>query len=144
MPAIFWLLLAAPLLELWFLIRVGAWIGALPTIALLVLAGVAGMAILRQQSFNTLLKVDQRLQAGELPAGEILEGFLLAMAAMLLVIPGFLTDILALPLLLPPLRRWLAQRFLRTGYYRQHYTTTVHRADIIEGEWRREDDPRLR
>lgn len=143
------LLLAAPLVELWFIIRVGSTLGAITTILLLVAAGMTGMALLRQQSLGTLLRVDQRLQQGELPASEIIEGFALALAGILLVIPGFITDFLALPLLVPPIRHWLARRFLRTGYYHQHYhyQQSEYRrenTDIIEGEWRREDDPRLR
>lgn len=145
MRAFFWLLLAAPLLELWFIIKVGSALGALTTIALLLLAGVAGVALLRHQSFSTLLRLDQRLQQGELPAAEILEGFALALAAVLLLVPGFLSDILALPLLLSPVRRALVRRALGTGYYRQHYGQPGrhNHPDIIEGEWRRDDDPRL-
>lgn len=140
-----WLFLAAPLIELWFVIRVGSSLGAINTICLLILAGMIGITLLRQQSLNTLLRVDQRLQMGELPASEILEGFVLALAAVLLIIPGFITDILAIPLLIPPLRRWLASRFVNTGYYHQHYyrEPTGEQHDIIDGEYRREEDPRL-
>ncbi|HNL91447.1 MAG TPA: FxsA family protein, partial [Pseudomonadales bacterium] len=67
-----WLLLAMPLIELWFIIRVGSSIGGLATIALLLGAGILGMNLLRLQGFNTLTKLDQRLQRGELPAVEIL------------------------------------------------------------------------
>ena len=152
MPAVLWLLLAAPFIELWFIIRVGSSLGALNTIALLIFAGIAGMALLRRQSLSAMLRLDQRLQQGELPADEILGGFLLAFAAILLLIPGFLSDLLALPLLLPPLRRWLVRRYLGSRHYRAHYFRTSKPFqqrpgaphDIIEGEWRREDDPRLR
>jgi UPF0716 protein FxsA len=148
-----WLLLAMPLIELWFIIRVGSSIGGLATIALLLGAGILGMNLLRLQGFNTLTKLDQRLQRGELPAVEILESFALSFAAFLLIIPGFITDLLAIPLLIPPLRRWLVRRFLSTGFYTQRYTshqnTSPHApyrydSDIIEGEYRREDDSRLR
>lgn len=147
------LILAAPLIELWFIIRVGASLGAITTICLLIMAGMAGMALLRQQSFSTLLRVEQRLQAGELPATDILEGFVLSFAALLLLIPGFISDLLAIPLLIPPLRRLLVARFLTSRYYSMHYNTYRHSAvrnpghpqdsAIIDGEFRREDDPRL-
>src|SRR6478735_9429430 len=150
MRLFFWIFLAAPLIELWFMIRVGSEIGAIPTIFLLIMAGSIGMSILRKQSFDTLLRVNQRLQTGEVPAVEILEGFALTLAAVLLIIPGFITDILALPLLIPPLRRWLVKHFLGTGYYKQHYYKQPgykhhdgQSSDIIDGEFRREDDPRL-
>jgi UPF0716 protein FxsA len=151
MRVFLWLLLASPLIELWFMIRVGSQLGAINTIFLLIAAGVVGMNLLRQQSLSTLMRVDQRLQTGEVPAAEILEGFILTLAAVLLIIPGFITDILAIPLLIPPLRRWLAKRFLATGYYKQHYYQTgtgredrAQDADIIDGEFRREDEPKLR
>jgi UPF0716 protein FxsA len=155
-----WLFLAAPLIELWFMIRVGSAIGAIPTIFLLIMAGSIGMSILRKQSFDTLLRVNQRLQTGEVPAVEILEGFILTLAAVLLIIPGFITDILALPLFISPLRSWLVKRFLRTAYYQQHYfhqhhyqkntyehspyeKSTAQDSNIIDGEFKREDDPKL-
>ncbi len=153
MRVLLWLLLAMPLIELWFIIRVGASIGGFATIALLLGAGILGMNLLRLQGFNTLTKLDQRLQRGELPADEILEGFALSLAAFLLILPGFISDMLAIPLLIPPLRRWLVRRFLSTGFYAQHYTphqnASTHApyrydSDIIEGEYRREDDSRLR
>jgi UPF0716 protein FxsA len=150
MRVFLWLFLAAPLIELWFMIRVGSELGAVTTIFMLLAAGIIGVNLLRQQSFNTLLRVDQRLQVGEIPADEILGGFMLALAAILLIIPGFITDILAIPLLIPPLRRWVVKRFLGTGYYRQHYYRQDYRredarqqSDIIDGEFRREDDPKL-
>ena len=165
MRVFLWLFLAAPLIELWFMIRVGSEIGAIPTIFLLIMAGSIGMSILRKQSFDTLLRVNQRLQTGEVPAVEILEGFILTLAAVLLIIPGFITDILAIPLLAPPLRSWLVKRFLRTGYYQQHYyrqdtytkdtyeqstyenstykQSTGQNNDIIDGEFKREDDKKL-
>ncbi|MBK8288710.1 MAG: FxsA family protein [Pseudomonadales bacterium] len=157
MRVFLWLFLAMPLIELWFMIRVGSELGALTTLFLLVMAGIIGMNLLRQQSFNTLLRVDQRLQMGEMPAAEILEGFVLTLAAVLLIIPGFITDVLAIPLLIPPLRHWLVKRFLRTAYYQQHYyreqpayreqhtyrQDNGQHNDIIDGEFRREDDPRL-
>ena len=145
MRVFLWLFLAAPLIELWFMIRVGSELGAINTIFLLIAAGVVGMNLLRQQSISTLMRVDQRLQMGELPATEILESFALTLAAVLLIIPGFITDILALPLLIPPLRRRVVKHFLGTGYYKQHYykQDNGQSSDIIDGEFRREDDPRL-
>lgn len=151
MRVFLWLFLASPLIELWFMIRVGSQLGAITTIFLLIAAGVIGMNLLRQQSLSTLMRVDQRLQTGELPAAEILEGFILTLTAVLLIIPGFITDMLAIPLLISPLRRWAVKRFLDTGYYKQHYYQTgtgredrAHDADIIDGEFRREDEPKLR
>jgi UPF0716 protein FxsA len=133
--------LAAPILELWFLIHVGGSIGALNTIALLIGAGMLGSALLRQQSFTMLMRLDDRLQKGEMPAEEILEGALLTLAAVFLIIPGFISDILAVPLLVAPLRRFLIRRYLASKHFRSHYTHQT--TTIIEGEFHREDDKRL-
>lgn len=147
---ILWLFLAAPFIELWFLIHVGSSIGALNAIALLVGAGMLGGALLRRQSFKTLMRVDERLQKGEVPAEEILEGFVLTSAAVLLIIPGFITDVLAIPLLIPLLRRWLIRRYLASRHFQQHYfhsASQQHNTTVIEGEWRRDDNngnPHLR
>ena len=153
-----WLLLVMPLIELWFIIRVGSSIGGLATIGLLIGAGILGMNLLRMQGFNTLTKLDQRLQRGELPADEILEGFALSLAAFLLILPGFISDMLAIPLLISPLRRWLVRRIPGTGFYMQRYTTRqqtpfgsgsrysgdIIDGEVIEGESQREDSTRLR
>lgn len=147
-----WLILAAPIVELWFLIHVGGSLGALNTIALLIGAGVLGSALLRQQSFTTLMRLNERLQKGESPAEEVLEGAMLTLAAVLLIIPGFISDLLAVPLLVSPLRRLLIRRYLRSRHFQSHYFRSAGtgfqsreemHATIIEGEFRREDDKRL-
>ncbi|MEZ5451207.1 MAG: FxsA family protein [Thiothrix sp.] len=72
------------------LIKVGSAIGALPTILLLILAGVAGVFLLRHQGFVTLTRLQRSLNAGELPASEaMLEGALLVLAGLLFLIPSF-------------------------------------------------------
>ena len=100
-------LLLLPLLEIAGFILVGGWIGLLPTLALLILAGVAGTWLLRLQGFLTLRRMRESMALGEPPVYEVFNGFCLAAAAILLIIPGFLTDIVALALLLPWVRRWL-------------------------------------
>ena len=78
-----------PLVEMYVLIKVGEQIGALPTIALVVLTAVIGVALLRQQGLSTLTRGVSRLQSGEVPASERLEGLLLAVGGALLLTPGF-------------------------------------------------------
>lgn len=143
-------LLFLPFFELWLLIRIGAEIGALTTIALLILAGMAGTALLRWQGVYTLWKVQERLQRGDMAADAVFDGVLLAVAGVLLFIPGFITDGLALLLLLPPLRRWLARKLLLPYFMRGNFSGGgfgpggYSQGNTIDGEWRREDDPRLR
>lgn len=132
------LLLLLPVTELWFLIHIGSKIGALATIALLILASAAGMALLRIQGDYAIWKAQERLQRGDLPLETVFDGLLLAMAGLLLLIPGFLTDIAALLLLLPPVRHALARRWLPTVYQAQTVHTR-HGHDVIEGEFQREE-----
>ena len=66
------------------------------------------MVLVRSQGLQTLLSMQQRMAAGELPAREILQGMLLAIAGLLLILPGFVTDMVGLLLLQPALRDWLA------------------------------------
>jgi UPF0716 protein FxsA len=104
------LLFLLPIVEMYLLIRVGGYLGAWPTIALVIVAGATGIAILRRQGPAALGRVVSRMQEGQVPALELAEGALLALAGVLLLIPGFMTDLAGLLLLVPALRRRLAGR----------------------------------
>ena len=128
-----WLVLAVPLIDLWLLIEVGRAIGAGRTFLLMLLIAIAGLAVIRRLGLATLLRARERMAAGEPPSREMLDAALLTLGGVLLLIPGFLTDLMALACLLPPLRRWLAQRlFARSG-------GPTSPGSVIEGEYRRED-----
>ncbi len=117
----FWLLLlfaAIPIVEIVLFIQVGGAIGILPTIALVVLSAVAGIAVVRRQGLQTLERLRQSMEAGGDPSGPLAHGALIAIGGMLLFIPGFFTDAIGLLLLLPPVRAAL----IRRGAAR----TTVH------------------
>jgi len=135
------LLLLLPIVEMYLLIRLGGYLGAWPTIAMVVLGAVSGIALLRRQGPAALNRVISRMQTGEVPALELAEGALLAAAGLMLLMPGFLTDILALLLLVPVCRagaaRWLIGRLARPGMRGR-----VHSV-VIEGEFERRspDDP---
>ncbi|MGB5259929.1 MAG: FxsA family protein [Gammaproteobacteria bacterium] len=144
-PVLFLLFLLVPLVELWFLIKVGGWIGALPTVALTVMTAVIGASLARLQGLKTLLRMRQTMARGETPAIEVIEGVMLLAAALLLLTPGFFTDALGFAFLLPAIRRplawWALQRMAvvtptggPTGAAGQHQPRT------LEGEVHREDD----
>lgn len=148
MPLLFFLVfIAAPVLELWVLIEVGSEIGALATIALLILTAIAGIALIRLQGLLTLVRATQRMNSGELPAQEMGEGILLGAAGLLLLLPGFVSDGLAVLLLIPPLRRWLLGRLMQrmtvvhggNPHYRPGPPPGGPERHTIEGEYRRED-----
>ena len=115
MRLLFLMFITVPIIEMWVLIQVGAKFGALSTIAAVLLTAVLGLALLRQQGFNTLLKLNQRMEHGELPAKEILEGVVLAVGGALLLTPGFITDAIGFACLLPFSRQLLVGAFLRKG-----------------------------
>jgi UPF0716 protein FxsA len=106
--------IAVPVIEIALFVQSAHWIGVLPTIVLALAAGVAGIALVRAQGLMTMGRVQAQLNRGEMPVAEMFDGLCLAVAGGLLVLPGFMTDILAILLLLPPvragLRLWLARR----------------------------------
>ncbi len=97
---------------MYLLIEVGGYIGAWPTIALVMITAMIGVMLLRIQGLSTLTRGVGRLQGGELPAREMVEGLLLAVAGAMLLTPGFVTDTFGFILLTPPLRAVLAERVL--------------------------------
>lgn len=113
MPILFVLFIVIPILEMWLLITVGSHIGALPTIGLVFLTAVIGVALLRQQGVATLLRANQRMRSGEIPAIEMGEGIFLAVGGALLLTPGFITDAVGFACLIPGIRRWLLGRILK-------------------------------
>ncbi len=109
-----WLLIffLTPIAEMYLLIEVAGYIDAWPTIGLVMLTAVVGVALLKRQGLSTLTRGMGRLERGEVPATEMAEGILLAVAGALLVTPGFITDTVGFVLLFPPSRRALAAQML--------------------------------
>ncbi|WP_062015268.1 FxsA family protein [Aureimonas sp. AU4] len=98
------LLLALPLAEIGMFIWVGGHIGVGWTLLLVVASVVVGLALLKRQTLSTLRRARAEARAGRMPEREIVHGALIALAGVLLVIPGFLSDIAGLLLFLPPVR----------------------------------------
>jgi UPF0716 protein FxsA len=141
-PVLFFIV---PLVEVYLLIQVGSVIGAGWTILLVVTTAVIGVNLLRQQGISTLMRANQAMSRGEIPAMEMMEGMLLAVGGALLITPGFFTDVLGFLCLIPQTRRGIIQRLLLNSNIRSTYTVhreTEHRRGprIIEGECTREDE----
>ena len=94
-----------PIIEMYLLIEVAGYIDAWPTIGLVMLTAVVGVALLKRQGIATLTRGVQRAQQGQMPATEMAEGILLAVAGALLITPGFVTDFVGFTLLFPPSRK---------------------------------------
>ncbi len=135
------LLVAVPLLELWLLIEIGSRIGALTTVALVVLTAVLGAALLRWQGFETLRRAQEALARGVPPAVELVEGALLVVAGAFLLTPGFLTDAVGFALLVPDVRHAAAVALLRRwlGPPGGGGGPRPRGPRVIEGEWERRD-----
>ena len=106
-----------PIVEMIILIEVGSTIGVLLTIGLVVLTAVGGVWLLRMEGLATLTRVQEKLQRGELPETELLEGIMLLVGGALLLTPGFATDFAGFVCLLPGLRRPLAARIIRSSVF---------------------------
>jgi len=149
MRIFFVLFLLFPLAELYVLIKVGGSIGALATILLLVLSGIAGILLLRLAGFATAWRARERLARGELPEREMLQGLMMAIGGGLLFLPGFISDVLALVVLFPPTRNFLFRlinRRIEAQVRRQRAfaddlqaRSGPQRPNVIEGEWERRD-----
>lgn len=139
MPILFILFIIVPLIEIWGILTVGSWIGAWPTLLVIVLTALAGSLLLKQQGLHTLTRARSKLDAGEIPIHEILEGLLLAIAGALLLTPGFFTDIVGLFLLLPPGRSLLIAEISKRVVATQTYSASSTRHQVLEGEFHREE-----
>lgn len=103
--------IGVPVVEMLILIEVGGVIGALPTVALVVLTATIGVWLLRLEGLATMQRVQARMARGEIPETELLEGAMLLVGGALLLTPGFVTDAIGFVCLVPILRRPVA-RFL--------------------------------
>jgi len=128
MARLFLLFTVVPLLELYILIKIGGYIGAFPTVGLVVLTALLGFVLARFEGLRKLEQIKRSLSQGIVPAEEMLDGVLIFVGGVLLIIPGVLTDLFALILLIPYTRtifkRWLRRRFDRiiaTRNIRLHY-----------------------
>ena len=104
MPVLALLFIAVPFLELYLLFQVGDLIGWLPTLALLVLISVLGAALVKREGLGVWKRANERLRAGQMPGRELLDGVMILFAGALLLTPGFFSDLVAILLLLPPVR----------------------------------------
>ncbi len=154
-PVITIIFLIVPIVEIYLLIEVGQVIGALWTAFLVVLTAVIGVRLLKIQGISTLKRAQNKMQTGQAPAQEMLEGVGLVLAGAFLLTPGFFTDTVGFILLFPPTRIWLVGKLvsnlMTSGRFSQpgnlngfHYESSSKpgktKADVIEGvNYKRED-----
>ena len=136
MNTLLFLIISIPILEIYLFIKIGSQIGAFNTISLIFITAVVGVFYARYEGLNTLKSGVAQLIKNEVPIYEIISGAALTFAAVLLIIPGFATDLLGL-LLIFPLTRKLFFKKLSEKYSSKK---TNDKKNFIEGEYEDIDD----
>ena len=121
-------IISIPLIEIYLMIKVGSFIGAFNTIFLILFTAIAGIYFARLEGLNALKSGIRQLVKNEMPIYEIISGATLAFAALLLIIPGFLTDIVGFLLIIPVTRKFFIKA-VSSKFKREK-----NNISIIEGE----------
>ncbi len=124
MPALLLVLfLVVPLVELYVIVKVGGLVGVLPTIGLLLAASIAGAWLVRREGARTWAAFRKAVDEGRVPARETADGILVILGGALLLTPGFVTDIVGVLLLVPPVRAGLRGAAVRQLRRRARFRT---------------------
>jgi len=135
MATILLLLISIPLLEIYLFIKIGSYIGAFNTVSLILITAIVGIIYARYEGFNTLRSGMSQLIKNELPVYEIISGAALAFAALLLILPGFATDLMGLILIFPPTRKLILKNFSK-----KYTSKNQKKKDYIDGEFEDKDE----
>ena len=130
MSAAFLLIIGIPLIEIYLMIKVGGMIGAFNTIFLIFFTAITGIYFAKLEGLNAIRSGFTQLVKNEIPIYEIISGAALAFAALLLIIPGFLTDLIGFLLIIP-----LTRKFFIKIISSKFNNKKVHNEDIIEGSF---------
>ena len=128
------LIICIPVVEIYLFIKVGSQIGAFNTISLIFITAFFGILYARYEGFNTLKSGMSQVVKNELPIYEIISCAALAFAALLLILPGFATDLLGLLIIFPPTRKLILKRISAKG------KKNNAKQDFINGEYEDIDD----
>ena len=128
------LIICVPIVEIYLFIKIGNNIGAFNTISLIFITAIIGVWYAKHEGFNTLRSGMSQIVRNELPIYEIVSGAALAFAALLLILPGFATDILGLLIIFPPTRKLIFKKVSN----KQKPNST--KQDFINGEYEDIDD----
>jgi len=127
---LFVLFVVAPIIELYVLIKVGGSIGVLNTIGLLILVAMIGSWVIKREGLRVWNRFATTVQSGQTPTREIADGVCVLVAGLLMIVPGFVSDVLALVLLFPPTRAvargWLLRRRRLGGLGRTRVITATY------------------
>lgn len=132
------LLLLVPALEIAVFVKVGQVIGAWKVVGLVFLSAILGAAMLRYQSIGVIRRLDRDLKQGRTPDASLFDGFLIVVGGVLLIIPGFVTDVIGLLLMIPFVRR-LVRNFIKSritvrgfGSFRGGFRRRQPEEDVVD------------
>ena len=128
------LIIFIPLIEIYLFIKIGTQIGAFNTISLILITAVIGVFYARYEGLNTIRSGMYELYKNKLPFFQLLSGAALALAALLLILPGFATDVIGFALIFPITRRLIFKIFSAK------YNKNISKDDLIEGEYEDKDE----
>jgi UPF0716 protein FxsA len=123
-------LLCLPLIEIAVLIMVGSSIGVLSTIALVIFTGFMGSFLLRAQGFAAFSNLRRALESGQAPDAQIADAALIMVAGVMLIIPGFVSDLVGIALFIPFVRRWIVKSL--AGNIQVVRPSARHRDTVID------------
>ena len=132
MNTVLLLILLLPIIEIYLFIKIGSQIGAFNTISLIFITAVIGVYYAKYEGLNTLRSAINQIVKNEIPIYEIVSGAALALASLLLILPGFLTDIIGFLIIFPWTRKIIFRRISKKNY--------KNKKNFIEGEYEDIDD----
>ena len=132
MNSFFLLFIGIPIIEIFIMIKIGGNIGALNTVTLIFLTAIIGIYFARQQGIQTVKTGLANLYKNELPVYEIISGASIAIAALLLIVPGFLTDLIGFLLLIPLSRKLLIKIILSNKKNEKNKSGEILDGEVIE------------
>tara|TARA_B100000073_G_C23489025_1_gene474811 strand:+ start:22 stop:441 length:420 start_codon:yes stop_codon:yes gene_type:complete len=135
MNPIFLTIVLVPVIEIYLLIKIGSQIGAITTILLIFSTAIIGVYYAKYEGLNTLRSGFNQLKRNESPTYEMLSGAAIAFAALLLIIPGFATDLLGFLLIFP-----FSRRFILNGLLKKINPMSTQKNNFIDGEYEDIDD----
>ena len=137
MNSVLFLIISIPIIEIYLFIKLGSYIGAFNTISLILITAIIGIIYARYEGFNTLRSGMSQLIKNQIPIYEMISGAVLAFAALLLILPGFATDIVGFLLIFPPTRKLLLRKV------NKKYSNNNKKEDFINGEFEDIEDEKI-
>ncbi len=131
MNTVLFLIIGIPLIEIYLFIKIGSQIGAFNTVLLILTTAIVGVAYARYEGFNTLKSGIGQIVKNQLPIYELISGATLAFAALLLILPGFATDIIGILLIIPFTRKLILNKFFK----RKKKNHNFEEKNYIDGDY---------